>query len=53
MGTITIEKKVKKLSVSNDDNSYCISEFKYQREKVWSFTELTFAVFWEINQQTK
>ena len=27
-------KKSKKLSVSNDKNFYCISEFKYQREKL-------------------
>ena len=37
--------KVKKDSVSNYDNLHYLSEFKYQREKVSSFTELTSTVF--------
>ena len=46
-------KKSKKVSVPNDEISYCISEFKYQREKNVKFHHVNFHCFLELYQQTK
>ena len=43
---------MKKDSVSNDDNLYYLFEFKYQREKVSSFTELISTAFENYTSET-
>ena len=45
MGTITREKSKKKSTVSNDEIFHCRFEYKYQRDKLLSFSELTLTFF--------
>ena len=42
----------KKVSVSNNDYFFFMSEFKYQGEKMSSLTELTFAGFENYTNET-